>query len=147
MPIYGPHNLRWLAGPDAADQLTGIANPMGAAEGTVPEIFGRIMDEGDKSSALEDIYDQLHPLAGLWDRLGSNLEDYARPRLIQNMLGRMEGNAPGTMTNLYDAGLSGLLSLMKKAQNASESAEWTNLFRKTLPNAAKGLRDKGEPAD
>jgi len=147
MPLYGPHNMRWLQGPEAADELAGLGNPVSSAEGIPEELFGRILDPEDFATATGEIHDQLHPLATIYDRLGSMLEDYTRPRLIQNMLMRMEGNSPGTMRNLYDAGLSALLSLAKKGQQVGESPETQSVLRRQIPAFIKGERANRESAD
>jgi len=134
--------MRWKAGPNAADQLAALANPMSAAEGVVPEIFGHVLDADDLGSATGDIFMNMHPLSTLWDHIGSALEDYTRPRLIQNMLAKMDNQPMGKVRDVTDAGLAALLKLMKRTQSLGDSPEAVSAMRRQGPALVQGLKDK-----
>ena len=139
MPTYGPHNLRWLAGPDAADELAALANPMSIGGRIPEEVFG--FTKAEMPPSVWEYLSQFRPVNSAMEEVGGMLEDYARPRFIQDMLANMDKKPMGKGRQLYDAGLNALLKLMKHAQNLGNSPEAVSATRRTIPAFIKGERD------
>lgn len=148
MPIYGPHNLRWTAGPEGTDIIGSIGADPSIAEYPA-EIFGTIMEDlmgnkGMSKSAREEIgglYNKYRPGIDTLNTLRRFLDDkFTKSILNEAKLPMGEKVEPRLLQELSQYGMHQGMNLIEKLQELANYPEMSQLGNKIIPSFIRGSR-------